>query len=269
MKKNRLLATAATLALSLSVISGCATQPKNTAQEQKKVNDPATKKVVNTGKGYITKRPISATPDDTLKQVRYNDGRDGRYSKYYSYQYAVPYGQGRYYTGQPGQPSPGAGTTTPVPPTGQTTPPTTQTPAPTPAPKPSTPSTNAPANSIVAQVIQLTNQERRKNGLSDLQMSSPLEDVAQKKAVDMDSKGYFSHTSPTYGSPFDMMKTFGISYSYAGENIAKGQTTAQQVVTDWMNSPGHRANILNQNYTHIGVGHTGSQNCWVQMFIKK
>ncbi|GAA3328549.1 hypothetical protein GCM10020331_072940 [Ectobacillus funiculus] len=68
---------------------------------------------------------------------------------------------------------------------------------------------------------------------------------------------------------FDMMRSFGISYSYAGENIAKGQRSADEVVTAWMNSPGHRANILNGNYTHIGIGHTSSQDYWTQMFIGK
>lgn len=80
---------------------------------------------------------------------------------------------------------------------------------------------------------------------------------------------YFSHTSPTYGSPFDMMKKFGISYTAAGENIAKGQRTPQEVVTAWMNSEGHRANILNKNYTHIGVGFEENGYIWTQQFIKK
>ena len=60
----------------------------------------------------------------------------------------------------------------------------------------------------------------------------------------MHNKRYFSHTSPTYGSPFDMMKSYGINYRAAGENIAKGQTSAEQVMNAWMNSSGHRANIL-------------------------
>ena len=85
----------------------------------------------------------------------------------------------------------------------------------------------------------------------------------------MKDNGYFSHTSPTYGSPFDMMKSFGISYRSAAENIAKGQSTPQQVVNAWMNSQGHRANILNKNYTHIGVGYVKSGNIWTQMFISK
>ena len=85
----------------------------------------------------------------------------------------------------------------------------------------------------------------------------------------MNNNHYFSHTSPTYGSPFDMMRDFGVSYKSAGENIAMGQTTAEQVVDAWMNSEGHRKNILNANYTHIGVGFSKGGNYWSQMFIQK
>ena len=92
--------------------------------------------------------------------------------------------------------------------------------------------------------------------------------VAQIKANDMKSNNYFSHTSPTYGSPFDMIKQFGISYKTAGENIAKGQKTPEAVVNAWMNSEGHRANILNSNYTQMGLGYTANGVVyWCQMFI--
>ena len=85
----------------------------------------------------------------------------------------------------------------------------------------------------------------------------------------MKNKNYFDHTSPTYGSPFDMMKSFGISYKAAGENIAMGQKTPEQVVQAWMDSPGHRANIMNSSFTHIGVGYVASGNYWTQQFIGK
>jgi uncharacterized YkwD family protein/spore coat assembly protein SafA len=126
--------------------------------------------------------------------------------------------------------------------------------------------------SIESQVIQLTNQERAKHGLKALTQDWELSRVARFKSTDMRDKNYFSHDSPTYGSPFTMMKNFGISYRSAGENIAAGQTTAQEVVQAWMNSPGHRANILSANYTYIGVGYAkgGSQrHYWTQMFISK
>ena len=126
--------------------------------------------------------------------------------------------------------------------------------------------------SIENQVIQLTNQERAKHGLKPLVADWELSRVARFKSADMRDKNYFSHTSPTYGSPFTMMQNFGVSYRSAGENIAAGQTTAQAVVTAWMNSPGHRENILKQSYTHIGVGYAqgGQQrHYWTQMFISK
>ena len=124
-------------------------------------------------------------------------------------------------------------------------------------------------NEYVGQVADLTNEQRRKNGLAPLQFDSQLSQVAQTKSQDMQRYGYFSHTSPTYGSPFDMMRDFGVSYRTAGENIAQGQRTPQEVVNAWMNSAGHRQNILNGNFTHIGVGYEASGNHWTQMFIGK
>lgn len=125
--------------------------------------------------------------------------------------------------------------------------------------------------SIEAEVIRLTNLERTKNGLSALTTNWELSRVARYKSQDMIDKNYFSHTSPTYGTPFQMMKSFGISYTAAAENIAYGQSTAAAVVSGWMNSSGHRANILSSTYTQIGVGlaKTSSGVCyWTQMFIK-
>jgi uncharacterized YkwD family protein/spore coat assembly protein SafA len=126
--------------------------------------------------------------------------------------------------------------------------------------------------SIESQVIQLTNQERAKNGLKTLAADWQLSRVARYKSADMRDKNYFSHTSPTYGSPFTMMKNFGINYRSAAENIAAGQRTPNEVVQSWMNSPGHRKNILSPTYTHIGVGHVTGGNYghyWTQMFIAK
>ncbi len=130
-----------------------------------------------------------------------------------------------------------------------------------------------PASSQVSafeqQVLDLTNQERAKYGVPALKLDVELSKVAREKSRDMQAKGYFDHNSPTYGSPFDMMKKFGISYRTAGENIAMGQQSPQEVVTAWMNSEGHRKNILNANYTHIGIGHVAQGNYWTQMFIGK
>lgn len=118
---------------------------------------------------------------------------------------------------------------------------------------------------FASEVVKLVNQERTKVGLKSLNGDSALNNMALVKAKDMNDNAYFSHTSPTYGSPFEMMKSFGISYGYAGENIAKGQKTPADVVTAWMNSEGHRANILSANYTLIGVGYYNGH--WVQEFV--
>ncbi|WP_335872997.1 SafA/ExsA family spore coat assembly protein [Bacillus sp. 2205SS5-2] len=126
--------------------------------------------------------------------------------------------------------------------------------------------------SIESEVLRLTNVERAKYGLPALRDEWQLARVARYKSADMRDKGYFSHTSPTYGSPFTMMKNFNIQYSAAAENIAAGQSSAAQVVQDWMNSEGHRKNILNGSYTHLGVGYAKGGaygHYWTQMFIKK
>ena len=120
-----------------------------------------------------------------------------------------------------------------------------------------------------AEVVRLVNEIRVKNGLRELKQDWELSRVARYKSEDMMSLGYFSHNSPTYGSPFEMMRSFGISYRSAGENIARGYLTPAAVVAAWMNSPGHRANILNSTYTHIGVGYVKTGNHWTQMFISK
>ena len=117
------------------------------------------------------------------------------------------------------------------------------------------------------EVIRLVNEIRVKNGLKALSKNWELCRVARYKSQDMVDKHYFSHTSPTYGTPFQMMKSFGITYRAAGENIAYGQRTPKEVVTAWMNSSGHRENILNSSYTQIGVGYVTNGNYWTQMFI--
>ncbi len=125
--------------------------------------------------------------------------------------------------------------------------------------------------SLEQQVIDLVNQQRAWNGLPALKANWELCRVARYKSQDMIDKHYFDHQSPTYGSPFRMMESFGIRFSAAGENIAYGQKTPQAVMNDWMNSPGHRSNILNSTYNQIGVGAAKAANgtfYWTQMFIK-
>ncbi len=120
------------------------------------------------------------------------------------------------------------------------------------------------------QVFELVNKERASRGLALLKLNSELSRVARIKSQDMIDKKYFSHTSPTYGSPFDMMQKFGFKFSAAGENIAYGQKTAAEVMNSWMNSAGHRANILSEAYTTIGIGvaKTASGTLyWTQEFM--
>lgn len=154
--------------------------------------------------------------------------------------------------------------------------PTTSTPS-TSKPTTSTPvksTSNLPSNgdysAFQKKVVDLVNAERAKNGLKPLKMNTEMNKVATLKSQDMAKLNYFDHNSPTYGSPFDMMKKFGITYRTAGENIAMGQTTPEQVMNGWMNSPGHRANILNANFTQIGVGvakNLSGRLYWTQQFI--
>jgi len=122
--------------------------------------------------------------------------------------------------------------------------------------------------SLEEQVAALVNKERANAGLKPLALNWQVSRVARYKSEEMRDRNYFDHNSPTYGTPFDMLKSFNISYKTAGENIAKGQTTAQAVMNSWMNSEGHRKNILNAGFKEIGVGYAkGSSTYWTQMFI--
>ena len=126
-------------------------------------------------------------------------------------------------------------------------------------------------NSDEQEVFNLINKQRTNNGLSALKVDAEVQRVARIKAEDMVANNYFSHQSPTYGSPFDMLKSFKITYKTAGENIA-GNSSNSGAVTAWMNSSGHKANILNSNFTHTGIGVVSSQKygkIFVQMFIGK
>ncbi len=112
----------------------------------------------------------------------------------------------------------------------------------------------------------LINEIRVENGLEPYDISGMLSAKARIKAQDMKDNRYFSHTSPTYGSPFAMMQALGIRYRSAAENIAMGYRTAEAVVNAWMNSPSHRANILSSVYDTMGIGYTDGY--WAQWFIR-
>ena len=129
------------------------------------------------------------------------------------------------------------------------------------------PTADSTVASYEKEVVRLVNEIRVKHGLKELTYDWELSRVARYKSQDMKDNRYFSHTSPVYGSPFQMIRNFGISYRSAGENIAKGYATPAAVVNGWMNSSGHRANILNASFTRIGVGYVANGNYWTQMFI--
>lgn len=121
------------------------------------------------------------------------------------------------------------------------------------------------------EVLDLINKQRTNNGLKALTIDNEVQNVARIKAKDMVENNYFSHISPTYGSPFDMLKSFKVSYKTAGENIA-GNSSNSAAVTAWMNSSGHKANILNSGFNYTGIGVVQSSKygkVYVQMFIGK
>lgn len=133
----------------------------------------------------------------------------------------------------------------------------------------SIPQADGQTSALEAEVVELVNRERARNGLNPLKANWQVARVARFKSEDMARNNYFSHNSPTYGSPFDMLRRFGIRFSSAGENIARGQRTAESVMNSWMNSPGHRANILSSSFTEIGVGYFNAGTpFWTQMFIR-
>lgn len=121
------------------------------------------------------------------------------------------------------------------------------------------------------EVFDLINNQRTQNGLSALKLDTETLRVARIKAQDMVDNNYFSHNSPTYGSPFQMLNSFKISYKTAGENIA-GNSSNSSAVTAWMNSSGHKANILNSSFNYTGIGVVKSSKygkVYVQMFLGK
>ena len=135
-----------------------------------------------------------------------------------------------------------------------------------------TSSSTSSANVAAAEknAVELMNADRRANGLSDLKVSSAVTAVARSHAQDMVNRKFFSHSNPDGKTPSDRLKAAGISYSAVGENIAEN-TSVQAAETAFMNSSGHRANILNSNYTTVGIGvaYDSAGNVYVvQDFIK-
>lgn len=133
------------------------------------------------------------------------------------------------------------------------------------------PATTGSMSADEKETFDLVNQQRINNGLQALKIDEEVQRVARIKAQDMVDNNYFSHNSPTYGSPFDMLNSFKISYRSAGENIA-GNSSNSAAVTAWMNSSGHKANILNSSFNYTGVGVVKSSKygkIYVQVFVGK
>ncbi len=124
--------------------------------------------------------------------------------------------------------------------------------------------------SFQQQILSLVNAERSKAGLEPVTLNSKLSQAAQNHTNDMISKRYFSHNSPSGSTMVSRVKAVGYTYSTIGENIAAGGSTASATMTQWMNSPGHKANILNPKFRELGVGYGASNDqyryYWTQVF---
>ena len=198
----------------------------------------------------------------------YSTKYNSNYSTQYYY-YTSSYNNGSSYYVPPK-------TSTPAPSNPKPSNPAPESPAPTnPTPVEPTPTNpTAPAKGLTAmeqKMVSLVNQERSKAGLQQLKVDNTLVQLARMKSQDMIDENYFSHTSPTYGSPFDMMKSAGVKYYTAGENLA-GAGSVESAHASLMASSGHRANILNSRYNHFGVGiAVGGPygNMFTQLFIGK
>lgn len=145
------------------------------------------------------------------------------------------------------------------------------TPDPDPTPEPPPDSAMSAVEYAMAQeVLELVNQERAAQGLAALQWHEGAAEVAYAHSVDMDVRDFFDHTNPDDELPWDRLAAAGITYRTAGENIAWGYRSPDGVMAAWMDSDGHRANILRTSFTHIGIGvHApqGGSVWWTQVFL--
>jgi len=213
--------------------------------------------------------PTGSYSSGSGSTYQYNSGSySTKYNSNYSTQYY--YYTSRYNSGSSYYVPPTANTPAPTNPTTPSNPaPSNPTPA---EPKPSTPTTPSKGLTAMEQkMVTLVNQERTKAGLQTLKVDNTLVELARKKSQDMIDKNYFGHTSPTYGSPFDMMKKAGVSYYTAGENLA-GAGSVESAHASLMASSGHRANILNARFNYFGVGIAAGGpygNMFTQLFIGK
>ncbi|MEV7287119.1 sigma-70 family RNA polymerase sigma factor [Streptomyces sp. NPDC093252] len=163
------------------------------------------------------------------------------------------------------KPSPSASSKRPTPPAPEPTPGRTTT---RPAPPPPEPTEEAPPSGFAGQVLALVNDERAKAGCSAVRQNGTLDTAAQRHSADMAARDFFDHTNPDGADPGDRITAAGYRWSTYAENIARGQQSAADVMQGWMDSPGHRANILNCSVQEMGLGvHEGSGGpWWTQVF---
>lgn len=130
---------------------------------------------------------------------------------------------------------------------------------------------NANEANLANEVLVLVNQERQLAGQAPLLLDTGAEKAAKAHSEDMLGRGYFNHDTPEGWSHVDRLSMLGVTgFNMSGENIARGQTTAAQVMSDWMNSQGHKENILRPEFTHIGMGVAeGPQVHWTQVFLRR
>ena len=124
-------------------------------------------------------------------------------------------------------------------------------------------------NEYIAQVVEIVNEERRKVGLNPLAYDEQITYAATQRSYEMAEYQYFAHARPNGDSCFTVMDEYNVSWRMVGENIASGYTTPEQVMTGWMNSQGHKENILTSGYTKIGVGiaaNSYGRLYWTQLF---
>lgn len=138
---------------------------------------------------------------------------------------------------------------------------------PTPSPTPAPPSISR----YDSELLRLTNAERQRAGLPPLRFSAQLGRAAQSHAADMVARRFFSHTGSNGSSTVERATAVGYRYSFLGENIAAGAATPEDTIRQWMQSPGHRRNILDANFTEIGFGYMSAsadryRYYWVQVF---
>ncbi|MFD0901822.1 CAP domain-containing protein [Actinomadura sediminis] len=144
----------------------------------------------------------------------------------------------------------------------------TRTPEPAPTGRTSAPRRTAPAGgSVAARVVALVNEARAGKGCGPVRGNALLDRAARGHSADMAARGFFDHTDPDGDGPGDRIRSAGYRWSTYGENIAKGQPSPERVMESWMNSPGHRANILNCAFDEIGVGVVEAGGpYWTQVF---